>query len=416
MEVVGLRIALLHYSAPPVVGGVESVLANQARVFAANGHQVCVIAGRGEPLGVHIPLWSESLFDTRHPEVLRVKKDLDAGRVGQDFHELRKKIEASLIRLLADMDLLIAHNVCSLNKNLPLTAALNRVFAVGRDTHLVAWHHDLAWSSERYAHELHAGYPWDLLRSAWEGTTQVVVSQSRREEWRLLCGLAPELIRVIPNGLDVGTFGKFETLTLDILKRLRVLDADPLVLLPVRIIGRKNIELALHVIAQLRATVFPNAQLVVTGPLGPHDPTNQVYFRRLLALRAELGISEAVHFLAEHVSSWIPDNVISDFYRLADVVLLPSFEEGFGLPILEAGAAHLPIVCSDIPPFRALAGDFADYFDPHAAPEVVAGMVQSCLDANRAIRWSRKVRADFSWEGIYRSMILPLLDVARRNQ
>ena len=42
-----MKIALLHYSVPPVVGGVESVLAQQARLMADAGHAVQVIAGRG---------------------------------------------------------------------------------------------------------------------------------------------------------------------------------------------------------------------------------------------------------------------------------------------------------------------------------------------------------------------------------
>ena len=43
-----MQIALLHYSVPPVIGGVESVLAQQARLMADAGHNVRGIAGRGE--------------------------------------------------------------------------------------------------------------------------------------------------------------------------------------------------------------------------------------------------------------------------------------------------------------------------------------------------------------------------------
>ena len=43
-----MHISLLHYAAPPVVGGVESVLARQADVLAAAGHEVVVITGRGQ--------------------------------------------------------------------------------------------------------------------------------------------------------------------------------------------------------------------------------------------------------------------------------------------------------------------------------------------------------------------------------
>ena len=47
-----MNVAMLHYSAPPVVGGVESVLAHQAQLFNEAGHKVRVIAGRGEAWAV----------------------------------------------------------------------------------------------------------------------------------------------------------------------------------------------------------------------------------------------------------------------------------------------------------------------------------------------------------------------------
>ena len=51
-----MNIAILHYSVPPVVGGVESVIAHHARLMAADGHSVRLIAARGEALSEQIPL------------------------------------------------------------------------------------------------------------------------------------------------------------------------------------------------------------------------------------------------------------------------------------------------------------------------------------------------------------------------
>ena len=45
-----MKIALLHYSVPPIVGGVESVIAHHARLMSADGHSVRLIAARGEAL------------------------------------------------------------------------------------------------------------------------------------------------------------------------------------------------------------------------------------------------------------------------------------------------------------------------------------------------------------------------------
>ena len=101
---------------------------------------------------------------------------------------------------------------------------------------------------------------------------------------------------------------------------------------------------------------FKDARLLVTGPLGPHNAANREYFDRLISLRRELHVEEAVYFLAELTNSMIPDEVIADFYRLADLLFFPSWEEGFGIPILEAGLAGIPVFATEIEPLRELGG------------------------------------------------------------
>jgi glycosyltransferase involved in cell wall biosynthesis len=179
-----------------------------------------------------------------------------------------------------------------------------------------------------------------------------------------------------------------------------------LLLLPVRLTPRKNIELALRVCAHL-IRLLPDTKLVVTGPLGPHNPANVKYFEKLTALRTELGLESVVHFLAELTSGFIPDEVISDFYHLADTLFLPSLEEGFGIPILEAGLANLPIFCSDIPPLRSLGGSYVNYFSPDEDPEKIAGTIAHYLSSTTLFSMRTKVRGQYTWEGIYTRHIAP---------
>src|SRR5438132_4982323 len=88
-----MHIALLHYSAPPVVGGVESVMAHQARQMAAAGHAVTLVAGRGAALDGTASFVNLPLLDSRHPRVLAVKAGLDGGQVPDDFARLSADIE-----------------------------------------------------------------------------------------------------------------------------------------------------------------------------------------------------------------------------------------------------------------------------------------------------------------------------------
>jgi mannosylglucosylglycerate synthase len=402
-----MRIALLHYSAPPVVGGVESILGQHARLMADAGHQVRILAARGEQTDPRIPFLCLPLADSRHPDILEVKAELDRGRSPARFQGLVEALTTSLQEALEDAEILIAHNVCSLNKNLALTAALHNLAREDR-LRMILWHHDLAWTTPRYRDELHDGYPWDLLRQAWPGVKQVTVSEMRQRELAELFRIDPDTIEVVPNGIDIARFHKLEEQTRQFVEQLDLLSASPLLLLPVRITPRKNIELAIRLCAALRHA-FPASRLVVTGPLGPHNPANADYFGRLIALRKELGLERAVHFLAELTSEYISDVVISDFYHLADALFMPSREEGFGIPILEAGLAGLPIFCSDIPPLQSLARSYAVYFSPEADPQELAGIFADSLGSNSVFQMRARVRDEFTWERIYARTIAPLL-------
>jgi len=386
-----MKIAILHYSAPPVVGGVEAVLARHAKLMASAGHEVRVIAGTGDPFDRRVHFISIPLLASRHTVVLDAKSELDKGVIPQGFTNLVSEIKVRLSQALDSVDLLIAHNVCSLHKNLALTAALHELSQEEGNPKLIVWHHDLAWTSGRYEGELHPGYPWDLLRTAWPGVRQVTISELRRQDLAELQKTPPEQIEVIPNGLDVAQMLKLGSVAAGLVEGLDLLAAAPLLLLPVRITRRKNIELALRTLAELSERM-PRAKLVITGPLGAHNPANLDYFEELKQLRGDLSLLNTAYFLAEQVEGWLPDEVIFDLYRVADALFLPSWEEGFGIPILEAGLAGIPIFCADIPTLKALAGDEAVTFPPDAQPEQVATLVQEGLQANPTYRQRVRVR------------------------
>ena len=403
-----MNIAILHYSVPPIVGGVESVIAHHARLLSAHGHSVRLIAGRGEAMSEKIPLITIPLADSRQVRVMEMKKELDRGEVTDQFTSLRDELAEQLQSALSGMGILIAHNVCSLNKNPALTAALHQLHQSGKLPRLILWHHDLAWTTPRYRSELHDGYPWDLLRQDWGKTTHVAVSVSRRGELAKLMKLDSASISVIPNGVDIARFYKLESQTQPLIEKINLLDAAPILLLPVRVTPRKNIELALHTLAELKS-YFPQAALVVTGPLGPHNANNHKYFKMLLELRTQLNVQDSFHFLAELTDSFLSDKVIADLYRIADALFFPSREEGFGIPILEAGLAGLPIFCSDIPPLRKLGENYVTYFSPDADPRELAKLIANHLSINSVYGLRAEIRRQYTWEGIYSEKIAPLL-------
>jgi mannosylglucosylglycerate synthase len=405
------RVSILHYAAPPVVGGVESTIYHHARLLAKAGWRVDVLAGRGEPFHEQVAFHSVPEIDSNHPPVLEVGQVLAQGDVDELFYQLRDRIVEKIRPILAESRACIVHNAITLHKNLPLTAAL-RLLSDEGVTSFIAWSHDFAWQDKLYTPDLHPGYPWDLLRNPWPGVRYVVVSEHRRGRLAELLGLPDDEIQVVTPGVDVFQFLKLEPLTIKLAERLNLLEAEPLILLPSRITRRKNIEFAIRTVAFIQPEK-PKAILLVTGPPGPHNPKNLAYLEKLQGLRKELGLAEQVIFLYQLGEDmqplYLPDDVIADLYRLADVLLFPSTKEGFGIPILEAGLARMPVFASDIPPFRESAGELAELFDPSGDPSTAAKVLLERLESDPAFRLKRRVMGRFSWQSIIDKQILPML-------
>ena len=399
-----MKIVLLHYSAPPVVGGVETVIANQALQLARAGHNVRILAGRGETWDARTPVEILPRLDVRHPANLKVKTGLDDGTVPEAFQPLVQQVQADLQRALAGADVVIAHNVASLNKNLALTAALHNLSQGGQIRKLILWHHDLAWMTQRYQNELHPGWPWDLLRTPWPGARQVAVSEVRREELAGLMGIPLTAIAVVPAGLDMARFLGLQIRTQGLLDQFQLFLASPILLMPVRLARRKNIELAFETMAVLHREL-PRAALIITGTCNSAE-----YLERLLKLRAELGLEGVVRLVAEFSPDGLPEDCLADFYRVADALLLTSREEGFGLPILEAGLSRLPIFCTDLPALRDLAGHCANFFAPDDEPKYIARLITKTLKTDPVYRLRVRVRQEYVWQSIYLRCLAPLLE------
>jgi glycosyltransferase involved in cell wall biosynthesis len=318
-----------------------------------------------------------------------------------------------LIRpILTGVDVCIVHNAITLHKNLALSAALRKL----SDENLapmIAWCHDFAWLDKLYIPELHEGYPWSLLREPWPGVKYVAVSNNRQELLGKLLDIPKSEIQVITPGVDVRQFLSLDDLTWELVGKLDLLLADPLMLLPARITRRKNIEFAIHLTAALKS-LKPDVELIITGPPGPHNPSNIAYLKSLKSLRRKLDVDRQVVFLYESGKSEetliLPDQVVADLYRLADLLIFPSQREGFGIPVLEAGLARLPIFAADIPSVQQSAGELGHLFELGDDPAKVAEVIVDALNNDRAYHMRKRVLDHFTWEAIIEKEVIPLLE------
>lgn len=133
----------------------------------------------------------------------------------------------------------------------------------------------------------------------------------------------------------------------------------------------------------------PTAMLVLPGRPTEHE-------QQLRALAARLGIAANVAF-----PPYVEEADLEGLYAAAACFVLPSLNEGFGLPILEAMRRGVPVACSNVSAMPEVAGEAARYFDPLRPEEIAAAVLDLLTDSALASRLvaagSERARA-FSWE------------------
>jgi glycosyltransferase involved in cell wall biosynthesis len=411
-----VRTAFLHYSAPPVVGGVEAVMDAHARIFLEAGYPVTIVAGQGDvsalPEGCELVVIPE--LDSQHPAILTAGAALEEGTVPDSFDSLTANLREQLAQIVGEFDNLIVHNVFTKHFNLPLTAALWKLLDAGQIKHCVGWHHDFTWTSPRSRSRVHNGYPWDLLRTFRPDMTNVTISKERRDELAGLYQCPPDAIEIIYNGVDPREMFGLTVEGWALCERLGLLEADLLMLMPVRVTRAKNIEFALEVISALNARGLA-IKLVLTGPPDPHDEESMTYFRSLQARRDALGLGDAMHFVYEsgpdpNEAYLISLDIVADLYRVADLLFMPSHQEGFGMPVLEAGLLSLPVVASSaVPAAIEIGGDDVLLFDVEVKPAELGRRLARLVAEDGRLGLARRTRQNYTWSSIFRHEIEPLL-------
>jgi glycosyltransferase involved in cell wall biosynthesis len=408
-------VAMVHYSAPPVVGGVEAVIQAHAKVFRKSGHPVRVIAGRGEshslPIGCDLHCIPE--MDSQHPRVVKISAALEKGNVPEDFAVLSDELATSLEPIVANVDHLILHNLFTKHFNLALTDALFRLLDQRVVRSCIAWCHDFTWTSSSSRSKVHPGYPWDMIRTRRSDTTYVVVSRNRQAMLAELFDCPFEEIKVIHNGVDPKILYGISDEIEELIARLDLYNSDLIISMPVRVTRAKNIEFALQVVASLKSRGC-RPKLILTGPPDPHDAKSMSYYRELQEQRSQLNVEEEMYFLygtgiksdQEHI---ITPAQVGELIRVSDLIFMPSHREGFGMPILEAGLLGIPVAATNVPAAVEIGGEDIVLVEDLEDPIETADQILEWLEGNPGYRLRRRVRQQYTWEAIYHREIRPLL-------
>lgn len=169
-------------------------------------------------------------------------------------------------------------------------------------------------------------------------------------------------------------------------KEAATTDARPYLVCLGTIEGRKNHLLLLHLWRQFAATL-PQSRIPRLLIIGKRGWENE----QVLDL---LDRSPALHGLVEELPG-CPDAMLGTLLAGANGLLMPSFAEGFGMPIAEALAMGVPVLCSDLPAHREVGGTAADYLDPLDGP----GWSARILDyAGKGEHWRAQIERIGAWK------------------
>jgi glycosyltransferase involved in cell wall biosynthesis len=362
-----IKIAIIHYTSPEIEkGGVATVIKNHAKHLIKLGEDVSVIYGKGGNLKGVTERFVEEL-NPDHPEIAELQGKILSREISEEtrkhFVIIKERLIQKIRKAIQGTDVVIVHNIPSMIFNFPATLAINEL-AGESQSKFVFWLHDSVILRRNWKKFLN-NWPFTELHFQHPNVTYVTITEYRAKQ---LAKIRDERfrvknVRVIHNGINMEEYVKLDETTLKLKEKLNLKWEDYMILMPIRIVPRKNIELGLRIIFELKKLMRErHVRLIITGP-PDYQATmrSERYIDYLNKLIKKLDLEDNVLLIHDLISfRRIRENNkilkwgIADVYALADLVLITSKEEGFGLPILEAGVARKPLFVGRIPPFEEL--------------------------------------------------------------
>jgi glycosyltransferase involved in cell wall biosynthesis len=227
------------------------------------------------------------------------------------------------------------------------------------------------------------GYP----HTAKVADAIILNSMSLLDEVQKYLDVDPAKLHVIPEAVDHQLFRPGDREEAKQLVSAKYGVTRPFILFVSSLWPYKNCDGLLRAFAAARAQLG-DRQLAIVGA-----DRDARYVADLHALADELGIAGDIVWVGG-----VPLHKTVHFYRACDVFAYPSFNETFGLPILEAMASGCPVVTSDVTSMPEIAGGAALLVDPSEPESIGEALVRACGPMGDQLRAAGLARAaEFTW-------------------
>ncbi len=382
------RVAMLSLHTSPLAtlggskaGGMNLYVRRITERLAARGVLVDVFTRRDGPDGPDVVELAPGA------RMIRIAagspEQLDAGDLFLALDRFVEGVEAFRLSEETRYDLIHAHYWLSV-------AAGERLAANWEVPHLAMFHTlgDVKLRARASEHE--PAIRLDAERALVHSVDRIVVAtEHERQLLRQLFRVERDRVAVIPPGVDLDQFQPRDQMAAR--RELGLPEGGRVLLAVGRIEPLKGFDILIRALAEM--TEREDVTLVILGG----DERAATEFARLTAIAEEVGVSSRLLFPGA-----TPHDRVATYYNAADVVVVPSFYESFGLVALEAMASGVPVVASRVGGLTSTIGDGrTGYLISWRCPEPFAEKLDLLLsnDALRRALGSAAVRSvvRFDW-------------------
>jgi glycosyltransferase involved in cell wall biosynthesis len=252
---------------------------------------------------------------------------------------------------------------------------------------------------------------WSTRWNGRQATAVLADSQATRDDLVRAYGVDPGRVHVVYLGRDEA-FGPVRDVSRLARTRERYGIAGRYLLYVGTLQPRKNLARVIDAFAALAgdpalAPTLSDVQLVLAGKRG-------WLYDDLFAHVTLLGIASRVVF-----PGYVEEADLPALLSGALALVFPSLYEGFGIPVLEAGACGVPVITSNTSSLPEVAGDAALLVDPHDVDAIADAMVRIATDAELRAELDRRGQENvkrFSWEKCARETLAVLEEAAKRGK